>query len=77
MTVQFSGRALAFESYKSKKTSEIVNQLKVFDGRDLVRISGVPDTYRTVKFGDSVSFFIRIINTENGMFSVYDKEVKV
>lgn len=72
MKVQISGKVLVCDSYTSKKTGELVRQLKLFDGRDMIRISGVPGLYETAQFGEDVSFSVRIIQTEKGLFMVYD-----
>lgn len=72
MKVQISGRALVCDTYTSKKTGELVRQLKLFDGRDLIRVSGVPALYEGISFGEDVSFSVRLIQTDNGMFIVYD-----
>ena len=72
MKVMISGRALVCDHYTKKDTGEVVYQLKIFDGRDLVRISGVPPIYETVAFGDNVEMSVRIVNGSNGMFVLYD-----
>lgn len=72
MNVKLQGKALICDTYTRKNTGEVVNQLKVWDGRDMVRVAYVPDLYRGIAFGEDVSFDVRILQTENGMFIVYD-----
>lgn len=72
MKVKISGKVLTCETYTSKKTGELVRQLKLFDGRDMIRVSGIPELYETAPFGEDVSFDVRLIQTDNGMFIVYD-----
>lgn len=72
MNVKLQGKALICDTYTRKNTGEVVNQLKVWDGRDMVRVANVPDIYRGISFGEDVSFDVRIIHTEKGMFIVYD-----
>lgn len=72
MNVKLQGKALICDTYTRKNTGEVVNQLKVWDGRDMVRVANVPDLYRGIAFGEDVSFDVRILQTENGMFIVYD-----
>lgn len=72
MNVKLQGKALICDTYTRKNTGEVVNQLKVWDGRDMVRVANVPDLYCGIAFGEDVSFDVRILQTENGMFIVYD-----
>lgn len=72
MRVKIEGKALVCDTYTRKSTGEVVNQLKVFDGRDMLRIANVPDLYRGISFGENVTFDVQILQSEKGMFIVYD-----
>ena len=71
MKVQLTGRALNCSKFYSDKRKKDVLTLDVYDGRDLVRVTDVPELYEAVPFGEEISFQVRVGSNANGMYFIY------
>ena len=69
MLAMVTGRVLGGNSYQRKSNKQTVLTVDLYDGRDVIRINDVPSN--AFEFGEEVTFTVRILSTERGLFVTF------
>lgn len=73
MKATVRGKIIGANSYYSKKKGREVYELDLYDGREVIRVSDVPEEYyRDAGTDDIGDMPVRIYPGNSGLFIVYD-----
>lgn len=69
MLAMVTGRVLDGGSYQRKKDNKTVFTVDIWDGKGAIRINDVPSS--AFEFGEEITFPVRILSTDRGLYVTY------
>ena len=73
MKVLFKGKIIGTNTFYSEKKGKDIFEFDVYDGKDLVRVTGIPrDVYQSVSVDSLFEHVVKVYGNAQGLYVVYD-----